>query len=330
MNRRLITALLASSLALAAPSFAQEGESTEETEGTADAEATEPSDAEGDEAAEAEASGEESAEAEEADAEPAAAAEGEEVLGPGGKPLRTDYPGTEESLKARMETEQIEGLEVDPDQAQAAYGLRIRELETKIDDLKEKVFQSKTRIVLLRETLLSGNLAGARAIIVHKTELGSAWKLQQAYYALDGTKLINRTDEAGELSDKRVFEVYDGSVAPGAHNLSVLVKYQGTNVGLFPYFKGYEGDIKSSCEFRAEEGKVAQVRVRVIPVGGAAESIEKRPNIECEVEYLENLREAGDVGPAESSGDSESEESAAEPAEEAGAAEDTGDAAETE
>ncbi len=228
---------------------------------------------------------------------PVAVAPGTKV-GPGGKPLRTDYPGTEESLQERMKVQGIEGLSIDPNQPTAAYGLRIRELETRIDDLKEKVFQSKARIVLLRETLLSGNLAGARAIIVHSTDLGSAWRLEQAFYALDGTKLINRTDKDVDLKEKRVFQVYDGSVSPGGHTLSVLVKYRGTTVGIFPYFKGYSGEIKTSCDFRAEEGKIAQVKVAVYPEGGITESIEQRPLIKCDVEYFENLRGEG-LAPSE-------------------------------
>ena len=245
-------------------------------------------DAEGDGAEEATQEGEAEGEAE---AAPAATTSGG-ALGPGGKPMRTDYPGTADSLKARMDVAGVEGLQVDPDQPAAAYGLRIRELETRIDDLKERVFQSKARIVLLRETLLSGNLAGARAIIVHTTDLGSAWRLEQAYYALDGTKLANRTDKDSDLKEKRVFQVYDGSVSAGGHTLSVLVKYRGTSVGLFPYFKGYNGDIKSSCDFRAEEGKIAQVKVSVYPKGGVGESIEQRPEIKCDIQYFENLREA--------------------------------------
>lgn len=280
MKRYLIAASLVSTMCLAAPVWAQDAdeepaktdEGGEKTEAEADPKAP-------DDKAPAK--------------KTAPAASSGKTLGPGGKPLRTDYPGTEESLQARMKVQGIEGLQVDPNQPAAAYGLRIRELETKIDDLKEKVFQSKARIVLLRETLLSGNLAGARAIIVHTTDLGAAWRLEQAYYALDGTKLANRTDEDADLKEKRVFQVYDGSVSPGSHTLSVLVKYRGTNVGIFPYFKGYNGDIKSSCDFRAEEGKIAQVKVSVYPEGGLTESIEQRPNIKCEVEYFENLRGDG-------------------------------------
>lgn len=279
MKRLFAIALLAHGLSVAAPAAAQDAEpaeSADDGEATTQEQPTAPAD-DGKKTAKQAPAG--------------------TVLGPGGKPLRTDYPGTDESLQARMEVQGIQGLQVDPDQPGAAYGLRIRELETRIDDLKERVFQSKARIVLLRETLLSGNLAGARAVIVHTTDLGSAWRLEQAYYALDGTKLVNRTDADADLKDRRVFQVYDGSVSPGGHTLSVLVKYRGTNVGIFPYFKAYNGDIRSTCDFRAEEGKIARVKVSVYPEGGIAESIEQRPQVKCEVEYFENLRGEA-TGPA--------------------------------
>lgn len=293
MKRILMAASIAASLFVATSAWAQDADDGAPTKTDDGATATEEKSADGGKEAAAPAK------------TPAAAAQGGK-RGPGGKPLRTDYPGTDESLQERMKVQGIEGLQVDPDQPTAAYGLRIRELETRIDDLKEKVFQSKARIVLLRETLLSGNLAGARAIIVHTTELGSSWRLEQAYYALDGTKLINRTDKDADLKEKRVFQVYDGSVSPGGHTLSVLVKYRGTSVGIFPYFKGYSGDIKSSCDFRAEEGKIAQVKVSVYPEGGIAESIEQRPQVKCDVQYFENLRGDG-LAP------SEAEDSAAAP-----------------
>lgn len=319
MNRLLFATSFAASLALASPTWAQQPEPDEApADGTQDEGASEQDNenvqkGDVDEVPEEAAEQAETEEGDEATDEASTPSGTDAPLGPGGKPLRTDYPGTEESLKARMDTDMIEGLDVDPNEPHAAYGMRIRELETKIDDLKEKVFQSKTRIVLLRETLLSGTIAGARAIIVHKTELGSAWKLQQAYYALDGTKLFNKTADGsqGDITEERLFQVYDGSVTPGNHDLSILVTYKGTNVGLFPYFKGYSGDIKSTCDFNAEEGKIAQVKVSVYPEGGVGQSIEQRPQVKCEVEYFENVRAEGadaaaaadvdtvDAGPAE-------------------------------
>ncbi len=217
-------------------------------------------------------------------------AKGETVLGPGGRPLRTDYPGTDESLLSRMDTNQVQGLQIDGNQPQEAYQMRIQELETKIDDLKEKVFQSKTRIVLLRETLLSGNLAGARAILIHKTDLGSAFKLREALYSLDGTKIFGQVDKNDSLADKRTFEFYNGTVSPGVHNLSVFLKYQGSGYGVFTYFDGYEFDIRTSCQFKAEEGKIAQIRVVAFEKGNVATSKENRPDTRCEVQYFDNVK----------------------------------------
>lgn len=221
---------------------------------------------------------------------PSEATKGETVLGPGGRPLRTDYPGTDESLQSTMDTNQVQGLQIDGSQPQEAYQMRIQELETKIDDLKEKVFQSKTRIVLLRETLLSGNLAGARAILIHKTSLGSAFKLREALYSLDGTKIFGQVDKNDSLADKRTFEFYNGTVSPGVHNLSVFLKYQGSGYGVFTYFDGYEFDIRTSCQFKAEEGKIAQIRVVAFEKGNIATSKENRPDTRCEVQYFDNVK----------------------------------------
>ncbi len=212
----------------------------------------------------------------------------EGAVGPGGKPLRMDYPGTEESKTSVMTTSQIKGLET-VKAGDTSYGLRVKELETKIDDLKEKVFQSKTRIVLLREKLLSGNLAGSKAMVIHKTELGSAWSLTQAIYNLDGTRVFAQTDDNGSLANKDSFEVYDGGLSPGNHKVTVFLKYQGTSMGIFPYFKGYGGDIRAVCDIVAKEGKISRVEVAIFPKGGIAESIEKRPNVRCDVTYIDNI-----------------------------------------
>ncbi|MFU8806709.1 MAG: hypothetical protein ACNA8W_23070, partial [Bradymonadaceae bacterium] len=136
---------------------AEEGEPTPPAESAAPETSDEATDQDDfDSATEAEAALEESA-------QPPRDQAPEEVIGPGGTPLRTDYPGTEASLQPRMDTDRIEGLEFGEGGSAEAYDLRVKELETKIDDLKEKVFRSKSRIVLLKETVLSGNLAGSRA-----------------------------------------------------------------------------------------------------------------------------------------------------------------------
>ena len=292
MKRRLVPALLATALLTSitvTSAWAQEdGENAE-----AEAVETEAVEVEEVEVEEEDGAVEVEVETEEGEVEAEVETESEAgapVLGPGGKPLRTDYPGTEESLRSQMETNRVQGIPVDPERPEAAYGLQIKELETKIDDLKEKVFQSKTRIVLLRETLLSGNLAGSRAIIIHRNELGSAFDLRQAMYSLDGTRVFSEVDEDDSLADRTTFEVYNGAVTPGNHNLSIFLKYQGSGYGLFSYFEGYEWDTRSSCEFRAQEGKLTQVKVITYEKGGASTPVEDRFDIRCEVQLFDNVQ----------------------------------------
>lgn len=207
--------------------------------------------------------------------------------GPGGKELREDYPGTEESKQKQMETDRIEGLEFEEGEAPSeAYDVEIQELETKIDDLKEEVFQSKSRIVLLKETVLGGNLSGSRGTVVHHNDLGARFRLKRALYSLDGSQVFDEVNKDGSLGEEK-FQIYDGSVSPGNHNVSVLLEYEGGGFGLFNYMKSYQFKVRSSCQFKAEEGEAVTLRVRAVATGGAFNNIEDQPGIRCEVETSE-------------------------------------------
>jgi hypothetical protein len=210
----------------------------------------------------------------------AAPAQGEQ-LGPGGRELRTDYPGTEEAMKPRWDggmAMRNDGLSGDE-----AYDLRVRELETKIDDLKERVFRSKSRIVLLEETLLGGKVAGSKAIIIYKSELGSVFKLRRAQVALDGNRVLNDVDRNGSLSDKPTFEIYNGSISPGSHTLSVEMVYQGSGYKAFSYMEGYEFRLPQVCKFTVEEGTATVIEIVAYEGGGATTSVEDRPELKCNV-----------------------------------------------
>jgi hypothetical protein len=214
------------------------------------------------------------------------------AVGPGGKPLRADHPGTEASLQPRMQTNRIEGLQFGEGvESGEAYNLRIRELETKVDDLKERVFRSKSRIVLLKETVLSGNLAGSRAVIVYETKLGNAYGLRRAVFSLDGNRIFSRLDRDGDLARTRGFEVYSGMVSPGTHNVSVNLTFQGTGYGVFRYAEGYEFNLRSACQFVAEEGKTSIVTITAYEKGNVFTAHEDRPWVGCQVRMVELTRD---------------------------------------
>ncbi|MCA9668161.1 MAG: hypothetical protein KC503_21335, partial [Myxococcales bacterium] len=75
------------------------------------------------------------------------------------------------------------------------YNVRLKQLEARVNELKERIFRSKARLNLLKETVLHGVIAGSRAIIKHKNEMGSSFRLVKLVYAVDGAQIFSKTDD---------------------------------------------------------------------------------------------------------------------------------------
>ena len=174
------------------------------------------------------------------------------------------------------------------------YAVRLRDLEQRINELKEQIFRSKARLSLLAETVLQGVVAGAQAVIVHENRMSSSYKLIKAVYALDGAPIFNKADEEGELGERDTFDVYNGSIVPGEHTLTVNLEYRGHGYGIFSYLKGYRFKVRSNYSFTAPEGRTAQIRVVGYEKGGPTSPLEDRPAIR----YIERVtaRSAGGGG----------------------------------
>ncbi len=144
---------------------------------------------------------------------------------------------------------------------QATYTVRLHDLERRVDELKEQIFRSKARLNLLKETVLHGVIAGAHAVIMYRNEIGSMYTPVQYVYSLDGNEVWAKIDESGKLSDQKEFEIFNGSLAPGNHTMSVRMVYVGNGYGVFSYLKGYRFNVVSSRTFTATEGKQIQLKV---------------------------------------------------------------------
>ena len=164
------------------------------------------------------------------------------------------------------------------------YAVRLRSLEEKVNDLKERIFRSKARLILLKETVLNGVISGAKANIVHRNEMGSSFTLEQVSYVLDGAPLFNKTDTTGELDEQEEIELFNGSIVPGNHNLSVYLLYRGNGYGVFSYLKGYTFKIKSSHAFTAEEGKITNIKIVAYERGGFTTDLKDRPAVRYDME----------------------------------------------
>ncbi|MCK6550384.1 dihydrolipoamide acetyltransferase [Myxococcota bacterium] len=178
------------------------------------------------------------------------------------------------------------------------HAIKLRGLEERVNDLKERIFRSKARLILLRETVMNGVISGAKAVITHRNEMGSSFSLAQVSYSLDGAPIFNKTDENGDLDDKEEIELFNGSIVPGNHNLSVYLLYRGNGYGVFSYLQGYTFKIKSSYAFTAEEGKITNLKIVGYEKGGITTDLKDRPAVRYEMEVKQDVSGPAAAQPA--------------------------------
>ncbi len=166
-----------------------------------------------------------------------------------------------------------------PTSADEAYRGKINDLQGRVNELKEKIFRTKTRLAILKESILSTTIAGAEARLVHRNEMGASFTLEKVIYSLDGTPIFSKVDTSGDLGDEKEVEIFDGPIVPGNHTVSVVMVYRGNGFGIFSYLRGYVFTLRSSHTFHAEEGKRIQVKVIGREKGGIATDLKDRPDI---------------------------------------------------
>jgi hypothetical protein len=177
----------------------------------------------------------------------------------------------------------------------STYAVRLRDLESRVDELKEQIRRSHTRLSLLSDTILSAGVGGARAEIRFQNDMSSAFRLTRALFVLDGAVQYNKADDTGALASQTEIPIFSGSIAPGDHTLQVLVQLRGHGYGVFSYLRGYKFEVKSSHAFTVTEGKSIDLQAIAWEKGGVTTPLEQRPA----VRYVEKLRSGigeGDTG----------------------------------
>ena len=172
------------------------------------------------------------------------------------------------------------------------YAVRLRDLENRIDELKEQIRRSHTRLSLLSDTILSGGGAGSRASIKFQNELSSAFRVTRVLVVLDGAVNYNKTDQSGALSDQPEIPIFNGSIPPGDHTLQVLVNLQGNGYGVFSYLKGYRFEVRSTHSFTAIEGKTVDLTAIAYEKGTATTPFEERPALRYGEKIVAGLADA--------------------------------------
>jgi len=172
------------------------------------------------------------------------------------------------------------------------YLHQIQRIESQVNELKEEIFRSRTRLAILKESVLASGLSGTELIIIHRNQMGANFKLERILYILDGSPIRQAVDRDGDLDQQEEIEILNGPINPGNHTIQVELIYRGNGFGVFSYLQSYRFTLNDVSTFRAEEGK----RVTISAIGyersGLTLELKDRPDIRFERSVIDLDEEA--------------------------------------
>lgn len=169
------------------------------------------------------------------------------------------------------------------------YGDRLDALDREIESLKDRVFRSKARLSLLKETVLRGVMAGSRVILAHRNRMGASFRLIKIVYVLDGAQIYARSDDSGALDEEDEIVIFDGNLPPGAHTATVELTYRGHGFGLFAYLNAYTFESRSTHTFTAPENAAIKVTSVGFERGNMTTEMKDRPAVDWQMVPLDAL-----------------------------------------
>jgi hypothetical protein len=134
---------------------------------------------------------------------------------------------------------------------------RMQSLRHGTDELDAAVGESYRRLAAIQLSMRGDGGGGARLSITQQDHVGPLYRLAEATYAIDGARIFHA--EGAELS-LRALSIHEGSITPGTHVLSVVLRYEG-NGDVFEYVRGYRFVVRSSHTFVVPRGEATSVGV---------------------------------------------------------------------
>ncbi|NUN14747.1 MAG: dihydrolipoamide acetyltransferase [Myxococcales bacterium] len=180
---------------------------------------------------------------------------------------------------------------------------RVKELGERVEGLKERVHESKSRLLLLKEQILHDVIAEAQVTLVHRNELGASFTIEFVRYTLDGVQIYAQANnDARVLDHSRHFQLFRDTLVPANHVLSVEIVLRGEG-GLFSYVDGYRFRIRSNYTFYAPKAKITHIDVVVFENGGGLTTLEDRPAVRYDVRHEDAVAAPAatpEIGPRDS------------------------------
>jgi len=216
--------------------------------------------------------------AEDAAAQPAAASEGAS---------EASKPAATKPAEAEKKTPPAAPAAGSGQRQTEAYGERLDALDTEVSALKDRLFRSKARLAVLRETVLAGAMAGARVMLAHRNLMGTGFQLSKVTYFLDGAPIYDRRDDSGSLDQQDEIVVFDGNLAPGRHIVGVELIYKGKGVGSFSYLRGYT--FQATSTYDLEVGQRGSMKIVSVGYerGNITTEMGDRPSVDWQTVTLD-------------------------------------------
>lgn len=184
------------------------------------------------------------------------------------KSLSVDSAGGESDVKTvgtKPESDPSRGISTPLNEE--GYDIKLKNLEERINSLKDKIFRSKQRLAVLQESVMGGTIAETNVSIVHKNTANSFFRLISAVFYFDDRQIFSKSDAPEEL-EKQEITIYDAEVTPGTHNISVFYVFGGKKYGVFSYLQDYTFKINAEYTFSIDEGNRAEIVVSPVDKGG--------------------------------------------------------------
>jgi hypothetical protein len=140
---------------------------------------------------------------------------------------------------------------------------------------------------VLRDTVMSGVMAGGRVAIVHRNLMGAGFRLVRVQVVLDGAQVFARSDDTGSLDAEDELPIFDGNLPPGPHEIAIDLTYQGQGYGAFNYLKGYTFRSSSSHSFAVGESGQFKLVSKGYERGNLTTEMKDRPAVEWQTVALD-------------------------------------------
>ena len=214
------------------------------------------------------------------------------------RPAESTAPRRDTSLTSKSESGggKLKVTKIKPSEQEESSDLYLRQIqriESQVNELKEEIFRSRTRLAILKESVLASGLSGTQLRIIHRNEMGANFKLIRAIYQLDEETIQTLT--LGDDDDSKEEVIYDAGTTPGNHQLVVEMVYRGNGFGVFSYLQTFQFTVSDAQVFRAEDGKRVVLTAIGYERGGITLRTEDRPALRINID-LEDLDEQESKG----------------------------------